>query len=653
MNEKNADGTFNILHPETTVEQVIIPSTGGNIAEHFIDAVKKHIEIVDEIPSNLAGKGVFFEKQGGVSNTPNKPTIQDLNDKLKNIGHIDSENLVTAISNTPNGGKLILNNGATYIISSSITINKDITIDGNNARIVTTGTDICLSFEENAEISNTTFEKISLSLEGVNKSYKITNNKFINTQGNVVECWSNLKSLIVTDNESNGTILNAESWRNFNNSGGFIYLSFGDGDVQGKIDFVRIQRNKIYNCRGGTVIFLGGHYLDLEVTDNFIDTMAQRAIGFWATEYAKGIVARNRIFKCGVLKEYDENKKGSDGNDAGVGCNAIYSAYGDTKEVEVLDNYIEHVYENGIEGEYKCIKRNTVKNTGMDLVNHPTPSYEGIFIMGHDVIIEDNTIINPKGHGIYKYEDDDGAYNFLIRRNTIICEEFNEDHAGIAFRTANGSIYENIYIEDNYIKNFATAIEMPDNKTYTNVKIGKNIALDYNLIISEFVGAGVDFEQSGVPRINLIKNGNFNQWETANNKFTDWTTSNASLQLVTDTYKNSAKITATDTFNGRIMQSSFGIANPSEDQNRFTQLVVRIKGNNDLLVRLYPLTATGAARQDAWVTQLQATGLSATDFKTIKIRLPYESNFRLELCNYRNVIGSWIEVSEAAMYLID
>ncbi|WP_341323347.1 hypothetical protein NSQ62_07705 [Solibacillus sp. FSL H8-0523] len=76
MNEKNADGTFNVLHPETTIEQVINPITGDSIVEHFVDTTKKHIEIVDEIPTNLEGKGVFFSRNGnGNGNAPNKPSV--------------------------------------------------------------------------------------------------------------------------------------------------------------------------------------------------------------------------------------------------------------------------------------------------------------------------------------------------------------------------------------------------------------------------------------------------------------------------------------------------------------------------------------------------------------------------------------------------
>lgn len=598
LNEKNANGTFDVLHPETTTEQVIDPVTGKNLGGYF-------------------------------------NTIQQINDKLDALSSNNSvaENLNTAIQNTPSGGRLVLKSAGVYTISSPITITKDITIDGNNATITGNGR---MNFEGNVEIYNTKFERVAIGLVKAGKQVKITNNKFRNIYDNAIQCFYDLDSLVIRDNEIDGTIVSTGTNKNFNNSGSFVYLNTG------KINFLRIQNNRALNIRGGTNIFMSGNYPDLVISENILDTMAQRGIGFWYATYAKGIIARNRIFRCGVLK--------APGEDAGVGCNAIYANHRKL-DVEVVDNSIEFVYENGIEGNYRRIIGNTIIGTGMDLKNYPTPSTEGIFFSNGDIDIEDNTLIDCMGHGIYNYVESLDLANISIRRNKIINNDFRTASA-ICFRSPSNSNIANIHISHNYIKNYSTVIELPNGKKYNNVKIGPHTAINHQMMLTNFNGIGIDIEEIGNNRGNLIKNGNFNEWNVTTNRFVDWQVSNASLRLITNSLKNSARVTATDIYNGRITQTIAGIAYPEKTINRFAQLIVRVKGNNNLFVRIYNLDANGVQAPGTTPLGFVTTGLSETTFKTFKIKIPYEPSFRLELCNASGT-GSWIEISEANIYLID
>jgi hypothetical protein len=661
----NEDQTEVIEQLPKTVASQVYDSENEQFLDETLTAInahtkdeseKKHIEVVSSVPTNLSESGILFKVDGTQADVPSMITVDalsqqvsDLDRNLAKIAHVDSGDLATAIANTPDGGRLVLNNGAVYNISSSIIVNKSIVIDGNNATITTNNSNNAKIHLRgtNAEIYNTIFERVPITigttLGNTVKGIKIINNKFKNTYDNAIESYAHLESLIVRDNELNGTIVATGQSKNFNNSGSFVYLNGG------KVNFLSIQRNHVLNVGGGTNVFMSGEYPSLDISDNIFDTMAQRGIGFWYAS-AKGVIARNNIYKCGVLKAPG---LGPGGEGAGIGCNAIYGINSNVRNVDVVDNYIEFVYENGIEGNYKSIKRNTIIGTGMDLVNYPTPSYEGIFISGGNIDIEDNIIINPKGSGIYCYTS--GAVlvsNVSIRRNKIVCDTLNDapSHAGIRFATPDTQTYSNIYIEDNRIENFANVIILPASKTYSNIKLGKQFTINYTRMINALTGVGVDIKSLSTNKLDLIKNGNFNLWNTETNRPTDWTISNASIELVTDQIKNSIKITATDAFNGRLIQSTIGVAFPQKTSNRHVQLVIRAKGNNDLLIRNYTLNASGTAVGSP--ISPFVTGLSETEFKTFKIMMPYEPSFRLELCN-RSGVGSWIEISEVNAYLID
>ncbi|WP_341323349.1 hypothetical protein NSQ62_07715 [Solibacillus sp. FSL H8-0523] len=125
MNEKNSNGTYNTLHPETTIEQVINPSTGQNIVEHFLDTTKKHIEIVDEIPTNLEGKGIFFKKEDATLNTPDKPiTFQEIYTVIGNMDSLTTSqktSLVAAINSLKSTMDQHANDAVQHITSAERT----------------------------------------------------------------------------------------------------------------------------------------------------------------------------------------------------------------------------------------------------------------------------------------------------------------------------------------------------------------------------------------------------------------------------------------------------------------------------------------------------------------------------------------------------
>ncbi|WP_341323345.1 hypothetical protein NSQ62_07695 [Solibacillus sp. FSL H8-0523] len=67
-NEKWLNSIIGVLSTLTTTQK-------GSLVEALNEiASKKTIEVVDEIPTNLEGKSVLFEKQGELSDAPDKPS---------------------------------------------------------------------------------------------------------------------------------------------------------------------------------------------------------------------------------------------------------------------------------------------------------------------------------------------------------------------------------------------------------------------------------------------------------------------------------------------------------------------------------------------------------------------------------------------------
>lgn len=576
------------------------------------------------VAANLATKLQDFE-------ATNNSRLLSAEQQLADIAQISAGDFASDIAKTPNGGRLLLKNGGNYLMNGNIYIDKDITIDGNNAIITGDGK---IFAKSNFTIQNTTFEKVTLQLESVGKTIKIVGNWFVNSADNAIESWSNHKTLIIEDNELEGSAISTEANKNLNNSGSFFYHGSGE------IEFLRIKNNKGGRIGGGTAIFLTGSYPDFEISDNTLETMAQRGIGFWETEYAKGIVTRNKIIGCGLLNTKPTGT--NNGVGAGVGCNAIYTN-GNTQDVDVWENYIENVYENGIEGVFRSVKRNTIINTGIDLINYPTPSYEGVFIRSNSVV-EDNTIINPKGNGIYCFYPSEGSEvhkNIEIRRNRITRE--SNEGGGICFRGKN--TLEDVVIEDNRIDNFAYGIEKPPGGVH-RLKVGRNHITNFQTYFAYAQGQGVNWF-ADTDGENVLMDGVFNEW-TSPDTLTAWGKGNATLSRVEVKNKYNVHVLATDNYNGRITQKLYL---PPKKKGRYFLLKITAKGNNPISIRLLPLLLDNTTTNSGTYSST-LSGVSDVDMKTFYIVTDYLGKAQLEICN-SGLMGSWIEVSEVRGYLID
>lgn len=215
---------------------------------------------------------------------------------------------------------------------------------------------------------------------------------------------------------------------------------------------ISIADSKFRHIHGGSAIFLMGNFSQISVLKNDIDSVSGQGIELYrCSSLSKGKLANNVIQNCGVLRIHLKS---------GVGCNGIFgSTTGESlKQISVNNNQIKNVYENGIEGRFGLVEGNIIENTGIDLTNHPTPSPEGIF---DGIIIRNNTIINPGGHGIYIFSWKDSILEpRSLSGNVIKCR--SSKYNGIDINANNGQlVIEKIIIAENYISGFQNGISFP------------------------------------------------------------------------------------------------------------------------------------------------------------------------------------------------
>lgn len=472
------------------------------------------------------------------------------------------------------------------------------------------------------------------------ESLKVHNCNFYDVIDNVIAIKNaGIGTLEVIDNTFADVYLGIGGSDTIDNSGSAVYVLGGTEAIGSCV----IRGNIINRIRGGTVIFLQGAFTWVDVDTNYMKTIAQRGIGFWsAVTTTKGIVRHNIIKTNATYKP--------SGVGQGVGCNGIYSNV-DLLEVDVVNNTVIDVYENGIEGNFRSIKDNYVENTGIDLINYPTPSIEGIYT-AKCKNISGNRILNTAGNGIYCFTSGDTLEDISIYNNDIRNDVYDDSHSAIVVRGVEGDLttISNIRVFGNTIDNFEIAVDLPTVKpvlesggvaTYTNVKVGINYATNYDQYFS------------GKWTIDLTNNGNYVDW-IANNLFSDgltitgWASSNAVIGETLVVNHNIPRVTADDDFNGRIRQDIF---TPIPDiGNRFMQLELSLRGTGtQKFVRIYELDVNGANPTSA-VTYIFPIK-SDTVFNKYTVLVNLEGYIRIEIANQLDT--EWFEIESIQSKYID
>lgn len=298
-----------------------------------------------------------------------------------------------------------------------------------------------------SDLDNVTFENLTF-----------TNFKYISIDDSTHVTFSNVtfedfkRTGLYLDNSDYVTVTDS-TFRNFGS--GDINITYqGQAIYAGNSDYLVITNNDISETYGLGSIFVT-ESLDFLIDNNEIYNTSLRAIQVYKND-SSGLISNNFIHDIGTL-----NTSGS-----GVGANGIF-AEAESFDVDVINNTVINLLENGIEGKFGLVEGNYVEGTGMDLENFPTPSPEGIYANGR--LYKNNTVKNTNGDAIKVYSGS------LLDNITVIDNHVSQEdngHNGIAFISKTG--YSNILIENNTIDNFDHAIyvyKMPE----SGVVIGENL----------------------------------------------------------------------------------------------------------------------------------------------------------------------------------
>ncbi|MCM3729109.1 right-handed parallel beta-helix repeat-containing protein [Neobacillus cucumis] len=368
--------------------------------------------------------------------------------RYHNANHIETQS--EFISSLTTGKNVTLKNG-TYTLTADITkISNSVTIQGHNNSIIDGGKHkISVSNLNDVTFRNITFKNFSQIDLPSSANIKFENCTFIDfiDFGITLSNFNNVQFI-----ESKIHNIGSSS-KNPTYQGSGIYANVGNKLI--------VQDCEISHTYGHGGVFLI-KVTNIHINRNKIHDTAFRGINFYGG-ISTGLIDDNDIWNCGSINQ----------TNSGVGANGIYSA-GSTYDVTVSNNRISNVLENGIEGLYHIIEGNIINGTGLDTINHPTPSIEGIYPFqprdsNQIVIVRKNKIKNTKGAGI-KYYSSRAISNYKIVDNIISDNRYNENN-GIDLNSDHS--YANISVIGNKVKNKATVIYLR-NKPSSNIVVDKN-----------------------------------------------------------------------------------------------------------------------------------------------------------------------------------
>lgn len=352
-----------------------------------------------------------------------------------------------------------------YFISKTLVVNNPTKMTADRATITGNTTVFLTQRAKGSSITKLSFNGVNISVRCGNVS--ISGNSFSQIKNNAIDVIVDSSSTIDNVNVANNKFDNIYPFADklYNSSGRALRVT-----AKGKCTNLTFAGNSCTQMYGGSAVFLSGTFSRFSIDSNIINNISGQGVElFQIDENSSGEISGNTISNCGILRTIK----------SGVGCNGIYAstpvASVPMKYISVVNNNISNVYENGIEGNFNLIQGNIITNTGSDLVNHPTPSPEGIF--GGMNIIK-NTITNPGGHGINIFSNNGALIaDRVITDNIIIQNKRKPGFSGISINTRVATqLTQNITIKNNKITNFETSIYLPYGKRVRGVAVQNNTA---------------------------------------------------------------------------------------------------------------------------------------------------------------------------------
>jgi len=348
-----------------------------------------------------------------------------------------------------------------------------------------------------------------------------------------------------------------------------------------------VYNNHMHDIWGDGSLLIQGTYDRLKINKNYIHDTAMRGINLFnvtVTDY--GEINCNTIKNIGTLN-YDY--------DGAVGRNGIFSNGIGTANIDVKDNIIINVWENSIEGTFRCIDNNYVENTGYAMPDKYTPSFEGIY-PSRTKIISNNIIRNPLGTGIRIPSSND--FNGLtITNNTIINDTKND------------------YYNDS-LQGFGIAIECSStNKYFTNVTITGNTVVNksyflkltgYNFTVNNFTDCVVnnnsmagtlDYLYTNIqPFVMGLNFGGLSRSSSKNQFLYDWsstlpdgfTASNATITKLTLYDKNVINIVNNAPNESNPVRFKWNVWS-----NKIKMIKLRTRGNTPFLLQYWIIALGG------------------------------------------------------------
>lgn len=401
------------------------------------------VMVIMSIFSNI---NVQAATKQNIKKTPIKTTVASiLNTTQTNV--TTNDNLKSALQS---GTNLLLDSG-TYSISSISKMSNNITVEGKIDTIIQGDSigSFSISGLHDVEFKNITFTNLNEMYFSNSKNLKFTNCKFYNfiENGLVLDTFDNVEFSNCIISKIGSTDVNV-TWQGMG-----MYLVNGTN--------LKVHDTEIYNTYGHAAIFLTNNKT-FEIKNNKLHDTFYRGIELYQ-DGNSGTINNNNIYNMGSINT----------TNSGVGCNGIF-ADGNSSGVDITSNTISNVIENGIEGTFKSVKYNTVIGTGVDMLNHPTPSGEGIY--GSTGQYVGNIIKNSYGAGIKVYSESKVS-NLTITQNLI----YNCLDRDFAININSEIGYSNVTILSNksYNNNYCVFVKQ---RSAVKLNVSKNLALGLNVL---------------------------------------------------------------------------------------------------------------------------------------------------------------------------
>lgn len=364
-----------------------------------------------------------------------------------------------------------------------------------------------------------------------------------------------------------------------------------------------VRNSRISNTFGYGAIHVPTNVTNFLIDNNDIEDTFYRGVDLYGNG-SSGLISNNRFKRMGYINT----------TNSGVGCNAVFGGNGNFNLVDVQDNHMVDMYENGVEGSFGNVDRNYIKNTATDIVGHPTPSTEGIYANGKSY--KENTVVNPYGSSIKMFSS--GAISDLEIINNHLYGKASTTFAPIDINSQTS--YTNVKIDSNDFHNYTEGVALT-NKPKTNVEVRDNKNYSRGKTIQTSNGAFV------VTLDNLkSKNSRFINW--VGTPPDDWTTRNSLVSKVVDGERNYALVTPNNIYTGGLWQD---ISNDYELMNITVKVI--LKGTITARISITPFNDAGVI-DDPLVAYSDVTP-SDVDFNTY-----YFSLTNVDRNKYRIQVGA-------------